>query len=163
MASPSDETLSALGADKALAIATYGESVAAYRYLVMAEKAPDAQFRPLFAEMADEEQEHKQRLRSLLQRMYPDVDFYLTDEDKALVVVGPRLLDVKDEASFTEAMQLILGTEKRTASFYAKMSKLIAGDELRSLFVELAEEGVEHYKRLQQLAPGVGTDPPSTN
>ncbi len=160
MVTPTDEGFAGLGTDKALSIAMYGESVAAYRYLVLAEKAPDARVQPLFAEMAEEEQEHKERLQVVLRRMYPDADFYLTDADKALVVVGPRLLQVKDEASYTEAMRLVLGTEKRTAGFYAKMSKYIGPDELRSLFAELAEEGADHHKRLQELAPNVGPEPP---
>jgi len=40
--------------DKALAIGTYGEAVAAYRYLVLAEKAPIEKDRDEFAAMAAE-------------------------------------------------------------------------------------------------------------
>ena len=154
MATDADENLAALGTDKVLAIAAYGETVAACRYQLLAEKAPDPQVRRVFAEMADEEQEHKRRLQTITRRMYPDADFYLKDEDKALVVDGPRLLHVRDSASFAAAMELILVTEKRTAGFYARMSRHIDDEELRSLFSELAEEGADHYKQL--LPPEFG-------
>lgn len=158
MASISDEALRVLGADKALAIGAYGEAVAAYRYLVMAEKAPDEQTRPVFAEMAEEEQDHRQRLEGLLQRYYPESDFYLKTQDKEMVVEGPRLLDIKDQRTFAEAMRLILSTEKKTAAFYAKLSKRIAPEELRALFHELAEEGIDHYQRLERMGPTVVTE-----
>jgi rubrerythrin len=163
MATNADENLAALGTDKALAIATYGETVAACRYQLLSDKAPDAAARTAFAEMADEEQEHKRRLQVITQRLFPGTnDFYLKDDDMALVVDGPRLLDVRDDhASFAAAMKLILVTEKRTAGFYAKMSKHIDDDELHALFVELAEEGAEHYKQLQQIARRLGADPSS--
>ena len=159
MATDADENLAGLGTDKALAIAAYGETVAACRYQLLAVKAPEPEACKQFADMADEEQEHKQRLQKITQRLYPDADFYLNDEDKELVVDGPRLLDVRDQASFAAAMELILITEKRTAGFYAKMSKHMDDEELRSLFVELAEEGAEHYKQLQRMAHELGIDP----
>ena len=151
MASDSDDRLALLGVEKALAIGTYGEAVATYRYLVLAEKAPDPRVRPTFAEMADEEQGHRKRLRTLSHELFPASDFCLNAEDKAMVVVGPRLLDVKDDASYEQAMRVVLSTEKQTAAFYARMAKQIAAGELHALFAELAEEGFGHYKRLESL------------
>ncbi len=140
-----------LSPDKVLAIGTYGETVAAYRYLVLAEKAATEGIRREFAAMADEEQGHKQRLQKLLSDFYPEADFYLTPEDKNLVVDGPRLLDVRDADSFALAMRMILASERKTAAFYARLSKLVSEEELRSLFHELAQEGVVHYQRLRAL------------
>lgn len=144
--------------EKALTIGAYGETVAAYRYLVLSEKAQSHEARNEFAAMADEEQDHKQRLQRLLAQMFPDADFFLTPEEKDLVVVGPRLLDVRDEADFARAMRYILGTEQRTAHFYRKLSEFISQDDLRRLFSELAEEGVEHYHRLRALARVAGVE-----
>ncbi len=141
-----------LSPDKVLAIGTYGETVAAYRYLVLAEKALSERERREFAAMADEEQGHKQRLQRLLAELYPEADFVLTPEDKDMVVDGPRLLDVRDTDSFARAMQMILLSERKTAAFYARLSKLVPQEQLRSLFHELAEEGVEHYQRLKAIA-----------
>jgi rubrerythrin len=123
---------------------------------VLSEKAPKTPDRKAFAEMADEEQDHKQRLQKLLADMYPDADFVLTPEDKDLVVTGPRLLDVRDDAAFAEAMQMILETERKTAAFYAFHSKTIPDKTLQSLFHELAEEGADHYQRLKAMARGAG-------
>lgn len=144
------------GPDKLLAIGAYGETVAAYRYTVLAEKAPRDKDRKEFADMADEEQGHKQRLQKLLGEMYPDADFVLTQEDKDMVVTGPRLLDIRDRATFDEAVRMILETERKTARFYANYGKLLSQAGLRELFHELAEEGVEHYQRLKALASETG-------
>ncbi len=141
--------------DKLLAIGAYGETVAAYRYLVLSEKAPEP-YRPEFADMADEEQDHKQRLQKLLAELYPDADFVLTPEDKELVVTGPRMIDVRDEASFAEAMHMVLKTERKTARFYANHGRYMPQEGVRALFKELAEEGAEHYQRLKALAQQAG-------
>lgn len=145
--------------EKVLAIGTYGETVAAYRYQILAEKAPSEHARREFAAMADEEQGHKQRLQALLADMYPDADFVLTAADKDMVVDGPRMIEVRDADSFAAAMRMILATEKKTAAFYAKLSKLVPQAHLRELFHELAEEGAEHYQRLRALAAKSGTAP----
>lgn len=152
MDKPTDADFTALPIDKALAIGTYGEAVAAYRYLVLSEKALSEEDRRILAELADEEQDHKLRLRDLLTKLFPESAFVLTDRDKEMVVVGPRLLDVHDAESFADAMRMLLFSERKTAKFYAKLGKYIDQDKLRALFRELAEEDVGHCERLKQLA-----------
>lgn len=151
-----DGPISGRGPDKLLAIGAYGETVAAYRYLVLSEKAPTEEHRREFADMADEEQDHKQRLQKLVAEMYPGQDFVLTPEDKDLVVTGPRLLEVRDERDFREAMEMILHTERKTARFYANHGKFMPDAGIRALFHELAEEGAEHNQRLKRLARQAG-------
>ena len=144
-----------LGPDKALAIGAYGETVAAYRYLIFAERAASKSHRDAFSAMADEEQDHKQRLQALLAELYPEADFVLSERDKEMVVVGPRLLDVRDEKHFAEALDYTLATEQRTSAFYRTLSQAIRDDPLHELFKELAEEGAEHYHRLRELVSDV--------
>ncbi len=153
---PSSDAAADFSPDKLLAIGAYGETVAAYRYLVLSEKAPTEDNRRAFADMADEEQEHKQRLQRLLAERYPDSDFLLTPQDKDLVITGPRLLDVHREISFPQAMAMLLQTERKTAGFYARYSKAIAEQDLRALFHQLADEGAEHFQRLRSLARRAG-------
>ena len=153
---PQNDTDAGPGPDKLLAMGAYGETVAAYRYLVLSEKAPTDANRRLFADMADEEQEHKQRLEQLLVERYPDSDFLLSPEDKDQVVTGPRLLDMHSHLSFAEVMAMMLQTEQKTASFYAKHSKRVGQRDLRMLFHTLAEEGIEHYQRLRTVAREAG-------
>ena len=160
---PTPDAAAGRGPDTLLAIGAYGEMVAAYRYLVLSEKAPSEKLRVEFAAMADEEQEHKQRLQKLLADMYPTADFVLTAEDKESVVTGPRLLEIRTENDLVEAMQMILETERKTASFYGHHSKLIPIPHLKSLFHELAEEGAEHYQRLKSLAREAGLLSPSND
>jgi len=144
------------GPDKLLAIGAYGETVAAYRYVVLSEKTTDEAHRRAFADMADEEQDHKQRLQKLVEEMYPGQDFVLTPDDKDLVVTGPRLLDVRTDDDFREAMRMVLSTERKTARFYATFGKFMPEPHIQALFKELAEEGAEHYQRLKTLARQAG-------
>ncbi|MFQ5502408.1 MAG: ferritin family protein [Phycisphaerae bacterium] len=144
------------GPDKLLAMGIYGETVAAYRYSILAEKALIEAHRREFAEMADEEQGHKQRLQILLDTHYPDADFVLTPEDKGIVASGTRLIEIRDEADYADAMRMILMTERRTARFYANHGKHMHQEDVRSLFHELAEEGAEHYQRLKTIARQAG-------
>lgn len=148
-----------LAIDKALAIGAYGESVAAYRYLILAEKAHNPGHRRRFAEMADEEQDHKQRLERQLAARYPDAQFMLTPQDKEMVVVGPRLIDVRDDERMAESLRLTLATERRTSTFYHHLGEQTEEGPLRRLFRELAEEGADHYHRLQELVRQAGVEP----
>jgi len=143
-----------------VAIGAYGETVAAYRYLVLAEKSADPRYRRTFAAMADEEQSHKQRLQKLFQEMFPDTDFFLTPEDKEMVISGPRLLNLSEEFAIEDAMKMVLKTERKTAKFYAQHGRNLPDGKLQALFHELAEEGAEHYQRLRNLAREVGVTPP---
>lgn len=145
-----------IGPDKALAIGTYGETVAAYRYLLFAERAESPRLRDAFAAMADEEQDHKQRLQRLFAELYADSTFFLTEDDKQMVCVGPRLVDVRDAAHFADALRLTLESEQRASAFYRRLSTRVEENRLRALFAELAEEGVEHYQRLRELVRDVG-------
>jgi rubrerythrin len=88
--------------------------------------------------------------------MYPGQDFVLTPEDKELVVTGPRLIEVRDDADFQDVMRMVLHTERKTARFYASYGKFMPDENVRALFHELAEEGAEHYQRLKTLARQTG-------
>jgi len=138
--------------DQILNIGIYGETVAAYRYTVLSEKVPGEEDRRLFAAIADEEQGHKQMLQRLLEKHFPGSSFYLSDEDKALVVTGPRLINVRDVKNYRDVMKMALDTEYRTSQFYHAMSTRAANEEIRKVFAELAEEGFEHHRRLLELA-----------
>ncbi len=135
-----------------LAIGIYGETVAAYRYTVLAEKLPQHEDRDVFAAIADEELTHKRRLQQLIDAHYPGSSFYLSDEDKALVVSGPRLVDVRSEPDYRKVMQRALDTERRVAQFYQAMSTRAHTETVRETFNDLAIEGFQHHGRLLKLA-----------
>jgi len=138
--------------DQMLAIGAYGESVAAYRYTVLSERVPNLEDRRMFSDIAEEEQEHKARLEELARKHYPDRAFYLSDDDKALVLTGPRLIEVRDLKDYREVMQIALNTELRVSQFYQEMSSRVSNPEIRAVFQELASEGFEHHRRLHELA-----------
>jgi len=140
-----------LPVDQMLAIAVYGEQVAAYRYTVLAERVPGKRDRRMFAEIAQEEQSHRERIQRLLNRFHPDSSFYLSEEDKALVVAGPRLVDVRDPENYRQVVQLALDTEYRVACFYQAMVGKVANTQVRKVFKELADESFDHHARLSAL------------
>ncbi len=147
-----EPTFPDLREDQILTIGIYGESVAAYRYMVLAEKVPGEADKKAFAAIAEEEQGHRERLQKLLDKHFPGSSFYLSDEDKALVVTGPRLINVRDIQDYREVMQMTVDTELRTSQFYQAMSTRVRNPEIKTLFEELAEEGFDHHRRLVELA-----------
>ncbi len=150
--------LSRMGDDKALALASYGESVATYRYIILSEKARDARLRQAFEQLSREEKEHRDRIQSLLRQISPSGGFYLGPDDKLAVCVGPRLVDARDDARLDEALKLIIASEKRTASFYGRYSQVAQEPRVKALFTELAHEGLGHVRRLRELFQSAGRD-----
>ncbi len=150
--------ISRIGDDKALAIAGYGESVAAYRYIVLSEKARDHKLRDSFEALAVEEREQRDRIQAMLKQRSPAASFYLSAEDKGSVCVGPRLVDARDDARFDEAMKLVIASEKRTASFYNRYAQYAHDPEVRTLFITLAATGLRHVHQLRELFRQAGKE-----
>lgn len=146
--------------DQMLAIGIYGESVAAYRYTVLAEKVPREEDKAAFRAIAEEEQSHKKLLQQAAEKHFPGSAFALSDQDKALVLTGPRLINVRDLADYRDVLRITLATELRTAQFYDTMRHRARNPELRKVFTELSEEGFQHHQRLLRLARERGFLPP---
>ncbi len=138
---------------KKIAVAIYGESVAAYRYGVLAEKALSEQHRKIFEEMKEEELGHQRALKLLAETHFPDSDFVLTPQDKELVIAGRRMLEVTDVASFKIAMIFLHDTEKRTGDFYCELNRLMPKGDLGAFLMEMAEECYEHGDSLLAIDP----------
>ena len=136
---------------KALALASYGESVAAYRYRTLVEKTSSPQTRAVFLEMAEEEQGHHRRVEELIRKHHPGADFVLTPEDKELVIVGPRMLDASDPESYARALEMICDSERLTGRLYAALHSISTDASLGSFFKEMADECIEHAARLEAL------------
>ena len=64
--------------DQMLAIGIYGETVAAYRYTVLAEKVPREEDKQAFAAIAEEEQSHKKMLQQAAEKHFPGSAFALS-------------------------------------------------------------------------------------
>ncbi|MGC8625826.1 MAG: hypothetical protein ACP5VQ_11270 [Phycisphaerae bacterium] len=140
-----------MGDDKALAIAAYGESVSTYRYIVLTEKSHPASLRQSFQDMVRRENAQRETIQGLLTRLFPAACFFLTAEDKRLVCIGPRLVDARDDARFDEAMRLIVASEKRAMSFYHQYATVTTNPQVKRLFEQLYQEGLERVKTLRQL------------
>lgn len=137
--------------EKALAVAAYGESVAAYRYRTLAERVPLEAHRKVFVEMADEEQGHHVLIQDLIRKYYPGSDFVLSPGDKELVIAGPRMPDITDEVALRKTIDLIRESECRTGRFYAVLHAHTDQESLKPVLNEMAEECVHHAKQLANL------------
>ncbi len=151
MATTYEQKVQALSPAKGLAIAAYGESVAAYRYRTLADRTASERRRAVFSRTADEEQSHHALVQGLLGKHFPGSDFVLTDEDKELVVVGPRMIDVSDEASLKHAFELMYKTEQLTGRFYATFHDATAVEELKPLLKQMASECLNHAERIKNI------------
>lgn len=147
------EKVHQLSMEKALAVAAYGESVAAYRYRTLAEKTTSDVHREIFVAMADEEQSHHIQVQECARRHLGSTDFVLTPSDKDLIIVGSRLLDVTDRDSFERALVVIRESEKLTGRFYATLHELTTLEEIRPLLKAMADECQVHAKRLENIPP----------
>jgi len=144
-------SLRGLSLEKALAIAAYGESVAAFRYRALAERTADAPLRAVFEEMADEERGHHEMIQALLRKEFPGEDFILSESDKELVIVGSRALDVSTPEAFRRTMELLHASELRTGRFYAALHDTTDRTDLKPMLKEMADECFDHAGRLKEL------------
>lgn len=148
------DTIRSMSLVKALAIGAYGESVAAYRYRTLAEKNEPGELQDTLSEMATEEQGHHTAVQNLSRKCFPDSDFVLTPEDKELVIVGPRVLDVSGGPALKRAFDQIYESERLTGRFYAALHDVTTRDELKPLLRQMADECVEHAARLKAMPTG---------
>lgn len=146
------DLLAAIGPAKALALGCYGEDMAAFRYLQLSEKAEREQDRREFQGMVTEEQQHRDRLQTLLDRHFPDSEFVLTPEEKQMVECGGKTLHITDRKSFEAAVLTVIESERITSQFYDQMAPHVDIPDIKAIFRELADEGVEHRRRLLHIA-----------
>lgn len=146
-----ETTVREFSIEKALAIAAYGESVAAHRYRTLAEKTNSPKHRAIFEEMAEEEQQHHVAVQELIKSRYPGSDFVLTAADKDLVIVGSRLLEIGDREAFARAIELICASERLTGRFYAALHNSVDDAKLRPVLKEMADECFEHAAKLAEI------------
>ncbi len=148
--------LSRVGDNKALAIAAFGQSVAAYRYMVLAEKAADPRLRAGLEEMAAREDTRRTQLQALTAKLFSTTCFFLDGHDKDMVCVGPRILDARDQAHFDEAMKLLIASEKRIAGFYAHYAAQTRRPEIKDIFTAFADESLQRVNLLRRMGQDIG-------
>lgn len=149
-----EDKVRALSPPKALTIAAYSELVAAYRYRTLADKTSSDERRALFSKIADEEQHHHTLVHDELNKQFPGSDFVLTAEDKELVIVGPRMIDVTDRASLKHAFELMYRSERLTGKFYATLHETTPVEALKPLLKKMANECLGHAERIKHMPAG---------
>jgi len=146
-----EHVVASLAPAKALAIGIYGESVASYRYRVLSEKLADGPLQAIFLDMANEEKGHHSLLEALLKKHYPDRDFVLSPQDKELVIVGARMLEVTGTKSLEPALKMIYESETLTGRFYAAFRKATPNEAIKPILKEMADECFDHAAKLLKL------------
>jgi len=146
-----EDMVRSLSPAKALTVCAYGESVAAYRYRSLAEKAGGEELRRAFTEVAQEEARHHAGVQALLERHFPGSDYVLSKEDKELVIVGPRTFEVGDREALRRALVQIHESELQTGRFYTAFATVTERRELRPYLQEMARECFRHAERIQTL------------
>ncbi|MCG3138428.1 MAG: hypothetical protein HJJLKODD_02292 [Phycisphaerae bacterium] len=137
---------------KALALGIYGEDVAAYGYVLLSEKAPREEDREQFRDMITEEQEHRDRLQTMMDRYFPDTHYVLTPVEKELVESGVRPAQITDQGGYEQALRVAIESEGKTARFYDQMWSRMEIEQICKIFRELASEGFDHQQRLRDIA-----------
>ncbi|MCH8043525.1 MAG: ferritin family protein [Planctomycetes bacterium] len=103
--------------------------------------APDAA--KLFAEMADEEDEHGRLLEATYKRRFGEAQRTVTEDDVQEVIEAHDLDDgehlVFDDMNLRRALQIILKAEHQAEAFYRQATRAASDPELEELFRQLAE------------------------
>ena len=100
--------------DKALAIAAFGESVAAYRYIVLSEKTPDPKLRASFEDMARDERTQREPRDKCQPADQSDFDEHL--ETSECFAVGERFAQLGVEFAKIHARRLTADSRPRDRS-----------------------------------------------
>ncbi|MHC4461385.1 MAG: ferritin family protein [Planctomycetota bacterium] len=133
--------------DEILELAIAREEDANQFYMILAERATNAEMRKIFEDLAEEELEHKAKLelevvktgRVVTATEEPDLE---TKGDTE--TIGPDVdMDYKD--------MLIMAMQKEEASFrlYVDLTGRIVNEDARETLMALAEEEVKHKLRFE--------------
>jgi len=150
-------------ADEAKKIAIALERQGYRFYSGMKDRVKGERIRPVFEQMAHEEQKHVSDIESLLSD--PQSVWYLDPDTEAIVQryfeeymeggifpTGPdaekTVMDLKDEI---RAVELALNFEKDAVAFYTEMVRMAADPETQKAFDELVEFEKGHVFKLENL------------
>ncbi len=96
----------------------------------------------LFAEMADEEDQHAKQLETVCIRRFGEVRRTVKQGDVADVVEAHELDDgehlVFDDLSLVRALEIVLKAETDAEAFYRHASEAATDEELKEMFEQLA-------------------------
>ena len=125
---------------------------------LFADFAPDAA--ALFAEMADEEDQHAHQLETAFMRRFGELRRTVTEDDVREVVEAHDLDDgehqVFDDLNFRRALEIVLKAEQDAEAFYRRAVKGATDPELGELYRQLAEFEDGHVQWIEARLDALG-------
>jgi len=116
-------------------------------YTELASKSTSDEMRKVFEEFAQEELQHKARLASIREQGL----FEITFEKVADLKIADYLVNVKPspEMTYRDALVMAMSKEKAAFKLYTNLAQRAPNDQLRDLFLSLAQEESKHKLRFE--------------
>ena len=116
-------------------------------YTELASKSTSDEMRKVFEEFAQEELQHKARLASIREQGL----FEITFEKVADLKIADYLVNVKPspEMTYRDALVMAMSKEKAAFKLYTNLARRAPNDQLRDLFLSLAQEESKHKLRFE--------------
>jgi len=116
-------------------------------YTELASKSTSDEMRQVFEEFAQEELQHKARLTGIREQGL----FEITFEKVADLKIADYLVNVKPspEMSYRDALVMAMNKEKAAFKLYTNLAQRAPTDQLRDLFLSLAQEESKHKLRFE--------------
>ena len=131
-----------------LSYAIFNERDEVEYYRKLAEHAGRESIRVLFIQMADESQEHHDRLYSLFKKLYPGEEPVKVDAPP--VEVAPFYPEFETVDDYLEALEYCMQSELFAQQTYELLSQKATHEDSRVLFAQLADIERNHYERLKK-------------
>jgi len=131
-----------------LSYAIFNEKDEVEYYRKLAEHAGRESIKALFIQMADESQEHHDRLYSLFKKLYPEEEPVKVDAPP--VEVAPFYPEFETVDDYLSALEYCMQSELFAQQTYELLSQKATREDSRVLFAQLAEMERNHYERLKK-------------
>ncbi|NQT34098.1 ferritin family protein [bacterium] len=133
--------------DQILDYAIEREEEAAELYVYLAEKMERPYMKEVFLDFAHEEEQHKKKLIGIKEGK-------LTAPAVVKVIdlkISDHLVDIKlgDDLDYQQALVIAMKREKNAFKLYLDLSEKVADDNLRNIFLMLAQEEARHKLRFE--------------
>ncbi len=129
------------------AIANEEEEVEYYRKLEKHARRESVKI--LFRQMAEESQEHRDRLYRLFKKLYPDEE--PTSVEAPPVEVVPFYPEFETVSDYLEALEYCMKSELFAKETYDVLAQKAIDDESRAIFAQLVEMEEDHYRRIKKV------------
>jgi len=133
--------------DQILDYAIEREEEAAELYVYLAEKMERPYMKEVFLDFAHEEEQHKKKLIGIkVGKLTAPAVVKVID-----LKISDHLVDIKlgDDLDYQQALVIAMKREKNAFKLYLDLSEKVADDNLRNIFLMLAQEEARHKLRFE--------------